>query len=216
MKSRLINLFRNLKLLSLLSLSSCGYSSYQADDKTTISIPYIPGDREGQLTAELTRQLTTSGLYEIVSNQGDLVLAVSLVGDQNDIVGFRYDRSEESGKLEKNLMATENRRLLSAIVTVAHAGKDTPLIGPITIKGSGEYDYIDVSTLRELAFVSSSGKLEKAIDFSLGQLDSVEGAQDAVLTPAYAQLARKIVSVLQRANVESTASKDFSDDQSKR
>ena len=211
MKRIFINLFRNLKLLSLLSLSSCGYSTYQPDDKTTISIPYIQGDREGQLTAELTRQLTASGLYEIVSSQGDLVLHVSLIGDQNAIVGFRYDRSEESGKLEKNLMATENRRLLSATVTVSQLGKDVPLTGPITITGSGEYDYIDVSTLRELAFVSSSGKLEKAIDFSLGQLDSVEGAQDAVLTPAYSQLAKKIVAALQRANF-----KDFSGDQSKR
>lgn len=211
MKRIFINLFRNLKLLSLLSLSSCGYSTYQPDDKTTISIPYIQGDREGQLTAELTRQLTASGLYEIVSSQGDLVLHVSLIGDQNDIVGFRYDRSEESGKLEKNLMATENRRLLSATVTVSQLGKDAPLTGPFTITGSGEYDYIDVSTLRELAFVSSSGKLEKAIDFSLGQLDSVEGAQDAVLTPAYSQLAKKIVAALQRANF-----KDFSGDQSKR
>lgn len=163
------------------------------------------------MTAELTRQLTASGLYEIVSSQGDLVLHVSLIGDQNDIVGFRYDRSEESGKLEKNLMATENRRLLSATVTVSQLGKDAPLTGPFTITGSGEYDYIDVSTLRELAFVSSSGKLEKAIDFSLGQLDSVEGAQDAVLTPAYSQLAKKIVAALQRANF-----KDFSGDQSKR
>ena len=200
MKRIFINLFRNLKLLSLLSLSSCGYSTYQPDDKTTISIPYIQGDREGQLTAELTRQLTASGLYEIVSSQGDLVLHISLIGDQNDIVGFRYDRSEESGKLEKNLMATENRRLLSATVMVSELGKDAPLTGPVTITGSGEYDYIDVSTLRELAFLSSSGKIEKAIDFSLGQLDSVEGAQDAVLTPAYSQLAKKIVAALQRAN----------------
>ena len=208
MKKRFISRLKSLSILGLLSLSSCGYHMTQPDEKTTLSIPYIQGDREGQLTAELTRQLTASGLYEIVSSQGELVLHVSLVGDQSQVIGFRYDRSEESGKLEKNLMATENRRLLSATVTVSHPGKSEPLVGPITISGSGEYDYIDVSTLRELAFATSSGKLQKVIDFSLGQLDSVEGAQDAVLSPAYAQLASKIISTLQRELQNSRAQKN--------
>jgi uncharacterized protein with beta-barrel porin domain len=37
------------------------------------------------------------------------------------------------------------------------------------------------------------------IDFSQGQLDSVEGAQDNALTPAFSQLARQIVAFLQKA-----------------
>ncbi len=211
MKTTILNLLKSLWLLrgfatasivsQLLSLSSCGYQVSSNESKTTISIPYISGDKEGQLTAELTRQITASNLYELASSHGDLTLQVSIVGDRNDIVGFRYDRSEESGKLEKNLMATENRRLLSALVTIVDRSTGETVIGPLTISGSGDYDYIDVTTLRELAFITPSGKTEKVINFSLGQLDSIEGAQDGVLTPVYAQLASRIIAAIERAGV---------------
>lgn len=213
-----LSLFKSLrnKLLFpiLLSCSSCGYRVADQDAKTTISIPYIEGDHHGQLTSELARQLTVSGLYDLVSSDGDLILQVAIVADQNNIIGFRYDRSEESGKLEKNLMATENRRILSAQVAIVDSHNGKAVIGPLKISGFGEYDYIDVSSLRELAFVTPSGKREKVIDFSLGQLDSIEGAQDDVLTPTYRQLAQKIVAVLQRADLlRSVAlSKNSSDD----
>jgi hypothetical protein len=208
MKKTISYLSRSLlTLLLTLNLTGCGYSTVQPDDKTTVSIPYIEGDHEGQLTAELARQLNASGVYDLVSSGGDLVLKVALIGERNDIIGFRYDRSEVSEKLEKNLLATENRKVLSAQITLVRPISEEVVLGPIMISGFADYDYIDVSTLRELAYITPSGKREKVIDFSLGQLDSVEGAQDTVLTPAYRQLAQKIIAAIQRSTF-----KDSSDD----
>ncbi len=180
-----------------LSLTSCGYRT-ASEDKTTISVPYVEGDNQGQLTAEIIRQLTNSDMYDFVRKDGDLVLIVSLVGDRNDHVGFKYDRTEKKGKIEHNLMSTENRRILTAQVTLSRPDTEEVVLGPMTITATGDYDYIDVNTLKELAFRDQQGKRKKTINFSLGQLDSVEGAQDAVLTPIYRQLAQKIAAVLQR------------------
>jgi hypothetical protein len=75
-----------------------------------------------------------------------------------------------------------------------------------------------VNTLKELAFHDAQGKRKKTINFSLGQLDSVEGAQDAVLTPIYRQLAQKIAAVLQKRAmvVSSDKNETKSEDQSVR
>ena len=185
-----------------LSLTSCGYHTAASDDITTISIPYVEGDNQGQFTAEIIRQLANSDMYEIVKRDGDLVLKVAMAGDLNDIVGFQYDRTVHKGKVERNLMPTENRRMVTVLVTLLDGYTDEVVLGPLKISATGDYDYIDVNSLKALSFHNSQGKREKVIDFSLGQLDSIEGAQDAVMTPIYQQLAQKIAAVLKKTSVD--------------
>src|SRR3569832_862156 len=112
-------ILKTLLLASLLTLSltSCGYRPVASDDKVTISVPYVEGDKQGQLTAEVIRQLTNSDIFEFVRKDGDLELKLVLNGDQHDVIGFEYDRTIKNGKVERNLMATENRRTISAQVT---------------------------------------------------------------------------------------------------
>jgi hypothetical protein len=201
-------LLQNLKFLLLASLlafsfSSCGYHTAASDDKTTISVPYVEGDAEGQLTAELIRQLTNSDLYTFVKKDGDFCLKVSIVGDKSDVVGFQYDQTtKQEGKkikIERNLMPLENRRTLTAQVTLTDSSSEEVIVGPVKITASTDYDYIDVNSLDTVSFINEQGKREKTISFSLGQLDSIEGAQDAALTPVYRLLAQKIAQSLNRA-----------------
>ncbi len=205
LKKQLRSLFQSrlIFLLSLLTLglvTSCGYHTYQPGDKTTVSIPYVEGDEQGELTSELIHQLDESRLYTFVREGGDLILKVSVVGDENEIIGFKFNRHTNSGEIERNLMPTENRRNLAAEVTLVTA-TDEVVLGPIKVTASADYDYIDVNTVRELAFINEdSQKREKTINFSLGQLDSIEGAQDNVLKPVYHRLAKKIMSAVQKAN----------------
>lgn len=196
-------LLQNLKfpfLASLLafSFSSCGYHTTASDDKTTISVPYVEGDAQGQFTAELIRQLTNSDLYTFVRKDGDLCLKVSIVGDKNDVVGFQYDLTTTKGKIERNLMPEENRRTLTAAVTLTDTSTEEVVLGPLKITASTDYDYIDVNSLKAVSFINEHGKREKTISFSLGQLDSIEGAQDAALAPIYCQLAQKIAQAINR------------------
>jgi hypothetical protein len=192
--------FLNLKLLLIaLSFTSCGYHTAVSDNKTTISIPYVEGDAQGQFTAELIRQLTNSDIYEFVKKDGDLDLKVTIVGDKSDIIGFQYDLSHKKGKIERNLMAEENRRTLTAQVTLTDTSTEKVVMGPVKISASTDFDYIDVNSLKEVSFINAHGNREKTISFSLGQLDSIEGAQDAALTPIYRQLAQNIALALQRS-----------------
>lgn len=185
---------------------SCGYRVAGPEERKTISIPYAEGDQRGELTAELIWQLEQTGLYQFVRGGSDLVLKVAVKGDQKETIGYSYDRHAITGKIEQNLMSTENRKNLTAQVTLLEG--DKVVLGPLEITGVGEYDFVDVNSLRALSFINEQGKREKVITFSLGQLDSVEGAEDNVLIPAYRQLARKIVAALERASL--TASDDQS------
>ena len=187
---------RLLATLLLLSLTGCGYHAVASDDIATISIPYVEGDNQGQFTAEIIRQMTNYDAYDFVRNEGDLILQVTLVGDQNDIVGFQYDRTIKKGKVERNLMPMENRKILTAEVTLTDSCSGEILLGPLKIAATADYDYIDVNSLKSVSFIDSHGKREKVVNFSLGQLDSIEGAQDAVLTPVYRQLAQKIAAAV--------------------
>ncbi|MGH2613367.1 MAG: hypothetical protein ACRDFB_10025 [Rhabdochlamydiaceae bacterium] len=185
-------------------LASCGYKTISSEDRPTLSIPYVRGDEEGFLTNAVISEMSRTGLYDYVSSGGELELKIAVVGNHEEVIGYRYDRSEKKGNLQQNLLATENRRHAAAEVTLYRASEDQPIIGPIVVTATAEFDYIDVSTIHELAFITPSGKRAKVIDFSEGQLDSVEGAQDNVVSPLYANLAKKIAAVVQQYFLKSS------------
>lgn len=187
----IVSLFRIIFCAFLLAFCSCGYrinGPESGDDRSTISVPYVVGDSGGQLTNELVRQLSASGAFECVQNNGHYTLKVIMFSDGNDKIGFRYDRKDLSGKRKKNLMPVEGRRKASAEVTLINSATEEIEIGPVVVRADAEYDYIDSDSLREISFEGRS-----TISFSLGQLDSIEGAQDDAYVPLYRHLAQKIV-----------------------
>jgi Lipopolysaccharide-assembly len=176
-------------------LSACGYRAEggRSGHVTTITVPYVQGDAEGELTDQLIKQLSASGRFEVVQRGGCLCLNVSLIDNSSERIGYQYSRDDTKRKLHKNLLATENRRLVTAEVTLVNTVSEEILLGPSLVKASAEYDYIDSGSLRDLTFINSQGKKEKTLTFSLGQLDSIEGAQDDAAVPLYRALAQKIV-----------------------
>ncbi len=184
------------RLLSLLLLCSCGYHFTDDDKKISVEVPYVRGDFEGMLTGHLIRELETSGEYEYTSRSGDQILKVSIAGDGSEIIGWKHDRKVKSGKVEHNLIAVENRRTITADVTLIDTLSEKILLGPISVVAWADYDYSDVNSLRQLSFFPKPGKRVSVFDFSMGQLDSVEGAQDDAITPLYRELARKIVDAI--------------------
>jgi len=187
---------RLLSLFLFFSLSSCGYHFQRADEQRTLSIPYVKGDQEGQLTNELIRQFARSGAYTYLREDGDLQLRVSLVGTTSEEIGFRYDRNQTTGAVETNLMPTENRRTVTAEVSLVHAGTEEIFAGPYQISAAVDYDYTDVNSIQALAFVTPTGQKEKVLNYSLGQVDSPEGAHDDATVPLYRNLAQQIVAAI--------------------
>ncbi|MGR3973699.1 MAG: hypothetical protein QRY72_03920 [Candidatus Rhabdochlamydia sp.] len=184
--------------------SGCRYHPVNQEEKITLSIPYIQGDKEGGLTTALIFELAQAGIYHYVKGEADVRLQAELVSDEEDIIGFRYDQSTDTSQLLSNLMATENRRKLSFRITLMDPVTQMPILPPQIVTSDAEYDYIDVNTFSELAFIDMGGQIRRTIHFSGGQLDSVEGAQDSALQPIYRDLAKKITALIERAYIETT------------
>lgn len=187
---------RILILFGALLLASCGYrfdGPRYSSERPTISIPYVEGDLGGQLTDELIRQIAASGFFEYRKEGGQLLLKVKVLSNNFQKIGYRFDRDDTTGHLRKNLFAAEERDTMAVEVTLMRAYSDEVLVGPATVQASAEYDYVDSSSLQDLSFINSFGKRVTVINFSLGQLDTVEGAEDDAATPLFKHLAQKIV-----------------------
>ena len=179
-------------LLALLLFASCGYRYPSEEEITysqTISIPYIAGDPDGILNNELTYQLSASGKFCPAQSRGDLILQVVILSDTHERIGFRYDRDNPSGDLEKNLLGVEDCRMVIAEVSVIERGSDKVILGPCEVRASVDYDYTDPGSPRDLLFA----KTQPIMPFSLGQLDSQEGAHDDSARPLFKILSQKIV-----------------------
>lgn len=176
-------------------LSSCAYHyERKLSEPVVISVPYIKGDREGTLNAQIVKALSASGMFECIHENAEYVLEVAILSDSDSRIGYRYDRNPTSGKLRKNIVGTENRQVLVAEVKVLNSYTQEIILGPQTVKGFSEYDYVDSNSIRDLTFITTDGVAERVLDFSLGQLDSIEGAHDDGLSVAYLDLTDKIVS----------------------
>jgi len=175
---------------------SCSYrfnGCEQEGAKETITIPYIPGDAQGQLNASLVEAMSETGRYEYRGNDGHLLLKAVLVADNSERTDFRYDREPISGRRKKSLVAIGNRRTATAEVTLIDTRTDEVLFGPATVTASADFDYDNTDVFEDLVFFTPGGNPQTMIDFSLGQLDSVEGAHDVSASPLYHNLAQKIV-----------------------
>ncbi len=177
-------------------LSACGYHFEGSDNEgptVSISVPYIKGDPEGLLAAQIVCELASSGQFDCVQTEGRLILQIALIAESDDRIGYRYDRDATTGKRRDNIVGTENRLTVSADVKLIDALTNEILVGPQIVKVFADYDYVDSNSVVDLTFVTPDGTPEKVLDFSLGQLDSVEGAHDDAFAVIHRRLAQKIV-----------------------
>ena len=165
-------------LACVLLAGSCGYR-FERDQlqPRTLSVPFAEGDTEGDLTAAVIQQISSSGVYTYRKEGGNLLLKIKVVDLRDENIGFRYYRNKE-GKLKKDIIPTETRMAVTAEVTLVEAGSCTPILGPTLITAGVDFDH---------DFYSSD------TTFSLGQLNDYDSAYDAVVQPLNKALAQKIV-----------------------
>lgn len=150
----------------------------------------------GVFTDELIYAIGSLGHYIYKRQGGDLTLKVEVVSKPVDKIGYNYDREGKIGKLQKNLVATEGRLSITARVTVCDTCSGDVLIGPTVVSAHTDYDYVDYDSVKDLSFVNAEGHRQSSIAFSLGQLDTIEGAQADAAILVYRELAQKIVAAL--------------------
>jgi len=177
-------------------LTGCGYRfSDQNQGKTTITLPLIKGDIDGNFMNAIVHALASSGRFAFQRGESQLLLSVAILSDGDDRIGYRYDRDPNSGKRRKNIVGIENRETIQAEIKVIDTYTQEIIFGPQVICASTDYDYIDSHSSRDLIYLSPKGPTT-VIDFSLGQLDSIEGAHDDARLPIFHKLAQAIVEAL--------------------
>ncbi len=184
-------------LASLSFLVGCGYRwqpEYPQAQRPTITVPFAAGDEDGCLTAEIIRALGSSGLADVLSSGGDYQLRVSVLSNSSENIGFRQDPQKIDGKEKKTLLASEGRRAMA--IEAALYQEEKVVYGPYQIFADAEYDYVDGDSFRDLTFLNPAGTLVTVLPFSLGQLESIESAQEATTKPLYRQIAQKIVDAI--------------------
>lgn len=194
---------RCVTLFLLLScLFGCGYHFCQKnDEQITINVPFVKGDATGRLTSEIIQALSTTGHFELRKGDANLQLLIAIVSNSDDRIGYRYDRNPTTGKRRKNIVGTENRETLNVEVKLVDSYTKEIILGPEIISVAADYDYVDSNSILDLTFLDPKGKAATIIDFSLGQLDSIEGAHDDAQIPLFRKLAQKIVDGLESFRV---------------
>ena len=171
---------------SLAILTGCGYTLNTVpgfSDAPTISIPYVQGDLDGQLTSALIHQVSLSGEYVYRSCGGEYVLEAKIIDDTYENIGFRFDRSRKNC-LKHYIIPVEMREGILVEVQVIAACSGEVLLGPNRLYADIDYDH-DYYSIRDMVN-----------EFSLGQLTDIDSAEDAAKTPLYQKLAEKVVSWL--------------------
>lgn len=163
-----------------------------SDDQILVCVPYIKGDIQGQLNQALIREISTCDGFNYCYDSSYL-LHITILSDKDEPIGYRYDRNPGSQTLRKNIISVENRRLITAEVELIDKESNCVIIGPFRVKANADFDCINSDSLRDVAVALPFQKPQRMIDFSLGQLDSVEGAHDDSAPVVYQALARKIV-----------------------
>lgn len=172
-------------------LSSCGY--HTDSNEETLSIPYFKGDSDGKLTDTVIQAFTTSGHFVYANHGGHLLLEGKVVSDTNEHIGYQFDRDPISGQRIHRLVPNEGRREITVEFTLVDTRTQKVIFGPEKMTAFGDYDFVDSDSLRDTSFINARGTRESSLFFSLGQLDSVDGAKGTALDSIYRQLALKIV-----------------------
>lgn len=177
------NQFLLLFLFLSLLINSCGYQAGFDGlplEFRTISVPFIEGDRDGELTNTVIRKISRSSAFEYRKQCANLKLVVKIIDFSDENIGFRYDRHKD-GRLRDTIIPTETRFSATAEVVVVDTSTGKIILGPSLLSASVDFDHDYYSSRNEINV------------FSLGQLSDYDAANDAAYTPLNDALAQKIV-----------------------
>lgn len=191
--------FYLLRFALFVFLSGCGYRwqiDFPTGQRPTISIPFDANDKDGTLISEIARAVIGSGVAEVRHQGGDYRLQIRILDIQNQNIGYRRDKQKVTGKIKKNIVACEGRKNIVVEATLYEGSSDRVAYGPYTVSANADYDYVDGDSIQELVFTNAAGAPTVVLPFSLGQLEAIGAAQEAVNRPLNERLAKKIVDVI--------------------
>jgi hypothetical protein len=165
-------------------------------DSKSYCIKEIINDTKGLLEDQIVKALSRDSIYLLEKNNPALSLSCKILDISTDQIGYRYDRYEPTSQLINRLIPIESRKKIKIEVTVDNSFEGKT-IGPLILEASADFDFANFDTYKDLAFEDLSGNFQSTLSYSLGQLDSYEGAEEAALSRCFHEVALKICDLLQ-------------------
>ena len=191
-------------MLLALSLSACRYKEaalrINGDTVIATSIPVIKKDPDGILRNYLAREMATSGSIYYRDSGARYALKVKIDKDDNSKISFMWDRDPVTNENLKVYYPSEGMREVVAKVELVEIGTGKAVMEPFFISATADYDFVNPTVRESVQFRDALGGEESILQYSLGQLDSEEGAKGASYNPVYKRLAKKIVSRLLKSS----------------
>ncbi len=193
----------SLSLLLATLCHSCGYrtpTNQLGNETVVLNIPLIRGDENGYLRADLAKVVSESpGFRYSSSASARYSLEVKIISDSNETIGYTWDQKPITGEFIKRLFPNEGRRKVKAQVSLYDTEKNKNAISPYTIEGFADYDFVNPTAIKNIEFNDAQGDAQSVLQYSLGQLDSEEGARIESFQPLSQTLASYIMEALRRA-----------------
>ena len=95
---------------------------------------------------------------------------------------------------------SEGMREVVAKIELVDIKSGDSVIKPFFLSATADYDFVN-PTVREAVEFPLNNETTSVLQYSLGQLDSEEGAKSASYKPAYEKLAKKIINRLNRTRI---------------
>ncbi len=179
---------KSLLLLTLgLLCQGCGYRSVihhnALSSYKTITVPYIEGDGEGEITSQVIQSLSQSGAWQYRTFDAELILKVKVLGTKAEDVGYNRFIGPDN---QAERWMVPNERLLSILseVTVIDMATQKIVLGPKNLSTSVKFDF------------DPEFSEDNLVGFSLAQYNFVENAERSAHKPLNESIAQTIVDYL--------------------
>ncbi len=198
------------KVLSLMLVaalcSSCRYHSsnidLNGDSVIETSIPTIQKDPNGYFRNYLAREMSYTNGFYYKEDDAKYKLLVTVTEDTKTKITFMWDRDPVTNTDLRVFYPTEDSRECVAKVELVDSDTGKAVIPAFFVKASADYDYVNPTVKQAVEFTTPSDGTQSVLQYSLGQLDSLEGADKESFNPIYDKLAKKIIARLSRSHAK--------------
>lgn len=180
--------------------SSCGYKlSYsQGEPYKRYSVMYQGCFEDPSLTYAIVKNLSENSRWLFDKNSPEYLLVIEQIDQQSAPIGYKYDIKEKTQMPINRLIPIEGRKNVKIFCNLLKNNEEKSSIKKFSIEAASDYDFVNFDNFRDLSFIDKQGVPQTVLQYSLGQLDSSDGAQAAAIKASYLKIGRKISDILQK------------------
>lgn len=197
---------KNLALALMLAVAtaSCKYQTacIQSNQSQPVqtSIAVVKKDPNGYLRNFVAQEMAKTPCLDFKQWDAKYELKIDIVGDRCSKISFMWDRHPGTNIRKEVFYNSEGSREIVAKVQLVDARTKKIAIKPFFLRTFADYDFVNPTNRSNIEF-DEDDRAASILQYSLGQLDSEEGAKIESYRAAYQRLAEKIVSRLAKSRI---------------